>query len=274
MSCSQLIAQLISAGDLSSARAVALQHSLERPAPPSPFTSALPAAGLNKERSSECVESWRDQVSRLLEREGALSLISSAHAIHNGRPRYSELAPAHQCSDLELYDLVGMCCSRLQSARPSHCPRSINACCEVGNGPVAALHLPALREPSLTLRLPSSGRLLSIEQDGWLRPFDVATVQLPPSPSAPVCGTGGDPPAYALNLPVHADAGALASGLSPHDVARLPPRRLALVLSRSRLRAREWLRAVVVERLHGRWHRWCGRWRGRKRRRARRQPYD
>ena len=74
------------------------------------------------------------------------------------------------------------CCSTLRSLRSSRCggdlaPRA-SACCAFGNASRSFLRIPALREAWVQVRLPT-GTLLRLEQDGWLRPFDMPTVLWP-----------------------------------------------------------------------------------------------
>ena len=245
------------------ARAVALQHSLERPAPPSPFTSALPAAGLNKEIIR--VLNWRDQVSRLPEREGRYPHQQRTRNTQ-WRPRYSEPHPrinaaTSSCTISSACAALG--CSQRVRLTALVASRVLRGGQRPGGGAAPAGAARAFADAAPTVeRSPSTSSRLA-------RPLTSQRFSCRPSSHSQ--RHGGDH-SHALNLPVHADAGARPAGY---------------LLTRARLRPAGWLwsyavattgarvaRAVVVERLHGRWHRWCGRWRGRKRRRARRQPYD
>ena len=172
LSCADVISQLIAVGDLSAARQAALDFSLVR-ASPTLFAPPSPAhlSGLDKDRADECSTAWRSQVSILLAQPDAFSLLKTARS---APPVYAERLPENCDSDFER---VGRCCSTLHSSALEGCPPP--ACCLLNGGLASPLHLPALREIRLHLRLPATGRVLIIEQDGFLRPFDVSTVYWP-----------------------------------------------------------------------------------------------
>ena len=101
--------------------------------------------------------------------------------------------------------------------------------------------IPAIRETRAMIRLPSE-RLLHLDQEGWLRPFDAATMLWPagyllalymgdPARRHPWCGRPGDTAPVVLELGAGVGAAALAaascgSRVLATDVAR---RSLALV---------------------------------------------
>lgn len=182
--CASVLSPLISRGALSDARTSALHYSMQAVVEVAgsssnslPWSSirsaATPALGLDKTLASECSAAWLEQVSALLARDEYIELVNSSHsAIADGASTGSACV-ADEPRDWEA------CCSRLRSPAAPGCPAS--ACsCDIGRGSRAAQLLPLLREPSVRVRLGSSlGRVLYLEQDGFLRPFDVATVVWP-----------------------------------------------------------------------------------------------
>jgi len=122
--------------------------------------------------ATECAAAWSMAVDALLERPDAFALIDAAHRQH----AHAGLIVTHRkglkCAD-EHWE---SCCSSLQTSTCKDTER--RECCHMGNGTRAHLRLPALREIAIDVRLPT-GRLIRIEQDGLLRPFDLPTVLWP-----------------------------------------------------------------------------------------------
>lgn len=163
-SCATIIAADIARGDLYAARRAAVAHS-SRPARfHSPLSSNVAEAG--DVDASECAAAWRAAVDTLLERPEAMALIASAHRTYANRVAATPKRVLCQDEQWEF------CCSSLIDRSSCDCA------CAMGNGSRSYLRLPALREIAVQVRLPS-GRFLSIEQDGLLRPFDVPTVLWP-----------------------------------------------------------------------------------------------
>ena len=157
-SCASIIAADIARGDLYAARRAAVAHSSRPDRFHSPLSSNVDA--------SECAAAWRAAIDTLLERPEAMALIASAHRT------YAKIVAATPKRVLCADEKWEFCCSSLIELSSCDCA------CAMGDGSRSYLRLPALREIAVLLRLPS-GRFLSIEQDGLLRPFDVPTVLWP-----------------------------------------------------------------------------------------------
>ncbi|KAL3935695.1 MAG: hypothetical protein SGBAC_008836 [Bacillariaceae sp.] len=82
------------------------------------------------------------------------------------------------------------CCSSLSEYSANRSPEQLGecypggipVCCEFFDGSPSHLRLPVLRELAIRLRVTLDDyeiRFISLEQDGFLRPFDVSTVQWP-----------------------------------------------------------------------------------------------
>ena len=180
--CDALIAPHIATGDLFAARRAALDFSRSPPALPStvslPFAAAPPAPPsnlLDKAAATACEAAWSARIDELLARPNALEAVASAHRTHSHT--HHAIAFARCDADNDNLDWPS-CCSLLPAAPARDCGDAPAACCAIGSGSSAALRLPMLRDPSLVIRL-RTGRLVSVEQDGFLRPFDVATVLWP-----------------------------------------------------------------------------------------------
>ncbi|CAJ1943303.1 unnamed protein product [Cylindrotheca closterium] len=100
------------------------------------------------------------------------------------------------CSIVDIETLVvgdywEKCCSSLwEYSSPNRSPEQLGecfpdgipVCCEFFEGSPSHLRLPVLRELAIRLRLTFDDyemRFIALEQDGFLRPFDVSTVQWP-----------------------------------------------------------------------------------------------
>ena len=198
-SCPADLQRLVSTGDLYAARRAALAHCTRTPPPPPPtFSSSAPAprlgfiaeqepqqpsalASLDAKDRSACAASYAAHVDVALSRlpDHGTSLVARAHAQHaspsSWLPQLSDcFAGEYRSHQWE------RCCSSLGSvdSRLGCDDLGSVSCCAVGNRSRNFLHLPALHELWTQLRLPT-GRLLHVEQDGWLRPFDTATVLWP-----------------------------------------------------------------------------------------------
>jgi SAM-dependent methyltransferase len=198
-SCRDAIESDILAGNLHRARYTAATFSvLHRPRPGGFLTTAVtPASAQQDPRddalAKECASAWKDLVDELLLRgPDALALIRASHReqpLHADSPiANADEAPAcastPACSWRTPYrsDVTRLCtqewdacCSSVRDPSVPGCP---NPCCILGNGSRAHLRLPALLEIAVRVRLPT-GRVLTVEQDGLLRPFDLPTVLWP-----------------------------------------------------------------------------------------------
>mmetsp|Transcript_2860 Transcript_2860/g.9525 ORF Transcript_2860/g.9525 Transcript_2860/m.9525 type:complete len:210 (+) Transcript_2860:69-698(+) len=188
--CVDILAPLLAAGDLHTARFAALEYAM-RPAAsaasPSPWqqpAGGTALAAFDKAAGDECGAAWRELLDEfLLSGEPALATVAAKHSALTLPPPppvlSDRLPPSASLISMEDYDA---CCSWL--ARGGDAPRRCGAAspggsgCSLANGSTAALLLPMLREPLVSVLLPGR-RLLRLEQDGFLRPFDVATVLWP-----------------------------------------------------------------------------------------------
>ena len=174
-SCDAVIAPLIAAGDLHAARFAALR-SLPPPPPPS---MAFQSARRNTDNSrtaywDTCKQPWLKRMDELLALPDALSRISDAHKKYHYSDEHIVSTASESCRHAE-WDAA--CCSMLGSDEDG--TPCNHECCALGvKSPRTALSLPLLREPSVRLVLADDIKL-TIEQDGFLRPFDVATVLWP-----------------------------------------------------------------------------------------------
>jgi len=191
VSCSTLLAPLLLSGDFHTARFVALQ-----------YCSTHPLATIDTNAADECARAWGENVEMLLNADdsNALDKIYSIHAKHyrnaNEKRRSLELVPLPSlpispntiAQDLTCWE---RCCKRIHfehdeltlSLSPQVCapdritPDSIGCALGVGSG--GALALPLVSEISVRIRLPRTGRVLDVEQDGFLQPYDSATILWP-----------------------------------------------------------------------------------------------
>jgi hypothetical protein len=157
-------AELVAAGDLYAARRLSLAHCLLS----SPHLAdgglwpalAFPAAPrLDESCARACSADWVASTSALFQRADYLAVISRAHARH-ALPAGSTL---HECGS-------------------GDDPNAAWLCREVGNRSRSFLCLPALRDVSVRLTLGGAShapRVLRLDQDGFLRPFDVSTALWP-----------------------------------------------------------------------------------------------
>jgi hypothetical protein len=165
--CESHIAPHIAVGNLHSARFAAIDfvHGKHAGAPPS-------------DAMKDCSSAWVDHVDALLRKPNAITFIAEAHrSVHRLLPHQdTETEEVHCESSLFDRDTWDACCSELYPHRGR--PSCNLSCCVLGAGSSASLLLPMLHEPRLNLTLPS-GTMLLLEADGFLRPFDVATVLWP-----------------------------------------------------------------------------------------------
>lgn len=193
-SCSDEIADAIHTGDLYAARRIAAQYSLHRQKQSSAGFSAVVGAaagitlgdkggsggdGLDLALSEECASAWKEHVDALLTEADALARIRGKHVVHAGVDEVSSNQSDEACTELSPSRMRwNQCCSSLKPLAYHALQGCIARCCLLGGGSDAHLLLPNLREISLTLMLPM-GIAMRIEQDGFLRPFDVPTVLWP-----------------------------------------------------------------------------------------------
>lgn len=115
----------------------------------------------------------------LIEAPEFVSLVSSAHRRHALASRAAAVH-AEDCwgRGAEAAAEWERCCSSLRAEPFGGSGCGSPACCAMGNRSRVHLRLPAIREISVRVLLPA-GRELRIEQDGFLRPFDLPTVLWP-----------------------------------------------------------------------------------------------
>lgn len=176
--CARVLAPLIAVGDLHAARTAAVAYCIRPPYMSNSWVSA--ASTFDKSCGSDCADAWREQVDALLvQSPDALAKIALAHDAHAAK-----FAPSPEPL-LRDYLLQSQsweaCCTRLSTAMSKDCGASTPSSpqCAISSGSVASLQLPLLLEPSVALRLHDGKRILQIDQDGFLRPFDMATVVWP-----------------------------------------------------------------------------------------------
>mmetsp|Transcript_11870 Transcript_11870/g.25686 ORF Transcript_11870/g.25686 Transcript_11870/m.25686 type:complete len:378 (-) Transcript_11870:379-1512(-) len=182
--CNAELAALVLSGDLYAGRRVAVQASFSRLQAdvnlfwPVDSGNAAPAFQLNKEAAAHCAHVWQDAVESLVRNPRHLELVAEMHGRH-GKDTYTDCkAPCLLAK--HAHNIWEECCSSLPRS-PSACTRlhaNQTSCCVMSAGSKAFLSLPVLREISIQVGL-QNGRLLRIEQDGLLRPFDVSTVLWP-----------------------------------------------------------------------------------------------
>ena len=167
--CVDILAPLLAAGDLHTARFAALEYAM-RPAAsaasPSPWqqpAGGTALAAFDKAAGDECGAAWRELLDEfLLSGEPALATVAAKHSALTLPP---PPPPSASLISMEDYDA---CCSWL--ARGGDAPRRCGAAspggsgCSLANGSTAALLLPMLREPLVSVMLPGR-RLLRLEQD-------------------------------------------------------------------------------------------------------------
>lgn len=184
LDCGALVAALIASGDLHAARfsvlneLVAVQHNAAVPrAEGTAFLNNIPAGKQQQQRGprwNECNADWVQHVDALLASEDHLHKITRAHskyytgestwACKGGVPKWSR-----------------ECCSQVSSESSQEAPGCNDwLCCGIASAG-DALELPLLHEPSLHLvwNTSTSVSTVRVEQDGFLRPYDMATVLWP-----------------------------------------------------------------------------------------------
>lgn len=172
--CGYFLAPLIAAGKLSAARIAALDYYLELPEP---------------QRRHECADSWAKLLDPLLEPWNAVDYLKKVAHVHQQPPPPMTMASAFEepCweggSSKNNSELWTSCCAPFLGAESSSvCSARIKgpACCALASGGVSYRLLPLLWEVKMHLWLPSPvARLITIEQDGFLRPFDMPTTLWP-----------------------------------------------------------------------------------------------
>ena len=182
-SCEQLeqeIVELVSVGALSSARLLALTSLSQAP-----------------ECKHDIIAAYVETANAKLQDEGFLSYVDGAfHPATSKRPvaRLDREDCLYGHDDLsraaEEWD---KCCSILPGSEEktlglfglsmddSNACTTLNRCCELFVGSSSYLRLPALHEPALRVRVASNDdfKVLELEQDSFLRPFDNAGVLWP-----------------------------------------------------------------------------------------------
>jgi predicted nicotinamide N-methyase len=171
--CREVFQADVADGDLYTARRAAAAFA-KRIATPE---ASVFGSGRDQNAAKECARAWAEEVDGLLlEGPAALGRIYRSHRVHGTAA--SKAPSVDECA----YDAARweMCCSSiLEPTLPvSSSSCTDRHCCAFGNGSMTFLKLPALQEISLRVRL-SSGHVITVEQDGLLRPFDLATVLWP-----------------------------------------------------------------------------------------------
>lgn len=182
-SCGDVVAPLIASGDLHTARFAALHYCMQPAVQPSSIGSwAHDLVAFDKKAGVECAAAWKEQLNNFfLQVQDPLGKIHAAHL----RPKRSP-PPLYENPVQEFEP----CCSHLETSSREQCGLATpsSSRCALASGSSAALLLPMLREPKISIALRTSNDvregnhgpiLLHIEQDGFLRPFDVATVVWP-----------------------------------------------------------------------------------------------
>lgn len=197
--CLALILPAVRRGDLWNARRRALASCFMAPlgtANPSFLLGAAPPApsprAFNDRCSRRCAEAWGVATAELFAQPDYLHLIHRTHSRH-----FRRLGGAEHLWSARLAECFAdsrghhgiradgweSCCSSLRDLGDTDgCgaegrSRAIE-CCAFGNTSRSFLRIPAIREGFVQVRLPT-GRLMRVEQDGWLRPFDMPTVMWP-----------------------------------------------------------------------------------------------
>ena len=187
----------VQAGDLTSARKLAFECLV------STHVSPCPPEDSTKRSSASAA-------ANLFRQEAYLELVKDAAASDNPNPNLG----SDDCTKIESFETIGPlsfgselaqteheknhgsrvidkwreCCSFFRPRGPGETPSACEddtgrfVCCHLSPGLDNHLILPALREPSVTVRLRLEGGIendITIEQDGDLRPFAVAGVLWP-----------------------------------------------------------------------------------------------
>ena len=186
--CDSMLADAVAVGDLHKARLQAVHYS-QRRRRSTAFHAITVGASSNADGNadgngplddlvaSECATAWRQLLDAFIQRSDALTRIHTQHR------RQHEAEPLPAASNRSMQSCIpddpsayqshwDACCSSLRLPPVvDGCPHD---CCALGTHTQAHLLLPALREVSMTMHL-MGGQLMTIEQDGFLRPFDVST---------------------------------------------------------------------------------------------------
>ena len=182
-SCADLLRPLVAQGALSTGRRAALERYLSQPMP-----------GVAK----DCAAAWQQLVDTELESaSGGYAYLAtiSRGAAHAAIPT----SRVEACWE-PLQPRWTQCCAPYTAAREdgadseSRCPRAPAdraACCAFGPGSTAHQAVPVLMEPTISLWLPAvsschgavadarGAEVVELQQDGFLRPFDMPTVLWP-----------------------------------------------------------------------------------------------
>ena len=185
MSCG-FVRQFVQEGDLFTARRMAHQEvSLQGQFTASDGAWAMQSAWENsrsewkvaasrrRDAERECAQLWQQAIVELFAREDYLHLVRTGYEAHVIEARSIELLD--DCFEMK-EERWHECCSEHHSTCAVH-QKSLR-CCAFGNNSRTFLRLPALREVTLELRL-TTGRVLQVEQDGFLRQFEPSTVLWP-----------------------------------------------------------------------------------------------
>ena len=177
--CDAVLAPLISQGDLYSARRAAMAHSTTVTPGASPLQWGLPSSSFDEVAARACSEAWIRAVDALLGRHDHLDLIDAAHRQHrSGVVAGATSARPSGCLDgiTNKDEWWQTCCSSM-SVASNDCSGGAS-CCAFANASRTFLRIPAIRELWVRVRL-VTGREIHVEQDGYLRPFDMPTVLWP-----------------------------------------------------------------------------------------------
>jgi predicted RNA methylase len=175
--CEEL-SRLVISGDLFSARRLALTASTASANPFSP-----PKHTVDDATAAACSAEWLPAVDELLLRDNFELAVDAAHRERYPTPQHARAGvSASICFTGDEKSGWERCCTSLRLQGSADCfradPGLRSTCCAFANATRSFLRIPAVREIWVSLRL-VSGRLVHIEQDGFLRPFDMATVLWP-----------------------------------------------------------------------------------------------
>ena len=200
VSCSSLIAPLIMSGDLHTARFAALNYCLQQQDESSSWNNQHchhHHLYVSKRGTVECAQAWSQNVHELLAGgDEALAKIDASHrrlGIANSPPITATSATSARDNidfDLPTWE---KCCRRIVFPPRGSPPQqsreeegSVVACgpespgCVLSVRSEATLLLPLINELLIRIELPPPvDRVLTLEQDGILQPYDVATILWP-----------------------------------------------------------------------------------------------
>ena len=172
-SCAHVLAPHVAIGDLHIARMAALKHCNTMAATPwAPATTVF-----DKSCAQECKSAWNETVGKLLQQKNALNLIFSAHTTLSHMVPHMPL-PSRKPLPTQDWEADCSYLTNPPSEQSGLRGADGTAMCAIQSGSRAALDLPLLREPLVVLGLQNGGFVV-ITQDGFMNPFDVATVLWP-----------------------------------------------------------------------------------------------